>query len=157
MIKLFSLAQTGSEVPNVVHLGRSIYSCLHTQCRPRSRARLIRSINSSSCTEHFYIAQDFKNQEYVQSSIDLRLTCLRSVLESSIVLPSNDIPRTTNPTIMAPQGPYRLVTVNNAPERAQRLIGRVVEAVKDKYTIIHAGNVECTSLPSLRSSESSPN
>lgn len=44
---------------------------------------------------------------------------------------------------MAPSGPYKLVTVNNAPERAQRLIGRVVEAVKDKYTVIHAGNIEC--------------
>jgi len=34
------------------------------------------------------------------------------------------------------------VTVNTAPERAKRLIGRVVENVKDKYTIIHAANVE---------------
>jgi hypothetical protein len=48
---------------------------------------------------------------------------------------------------MTPSGPYKLVTVNNAPERAQRLIGRVVEAVKDKYTIIHAGNIECTPNP----------
>lgn len=43
---------------------------------------------------------------------------------------------------MAPLGPYKLVTVNNAPERAKRLIGRVVEDVKDKYTIIHAGNAD---------------
>ncbi|KAJ4300241.1 hypothetical protein N0V88_002913 [Collariella sp. IMI 366227] len=41
---------------------------------------------------------------------------------------------------MAPAGPYRLVTVNTAPERAKRLIGRVVEDVKEQYTIIHAGN-----------------
>ncbi|EMC96214.1 hypothetical protein BAUCODRAFT_467052 [Baudoinia panamericana UAMH 10762] len=41
-----------------------------------------------------------------------------------------------------PQGPYKLVTVNNAPERAYRLVGRIVEDVKDKYTIIHAGNAE---------------
>jgi hypothetical protein len=41
-----------------------------------------------------------------------------------------------------PLGPYRLVTVNNAPARAKVLIGRMVEAVKDKYTIIHAGNVD---------------
>jgi len=41
-----------------------------------------------------------------------------------------------------PQGPFRLVTVNTAPERAKRLIGRVVEAVKDKYTIIHAANAD---------------
>ncbi|KAJ6551638.1 hypothetical protein B0H19DRAFT_950583 [Mycena capillaripes] len=37
---------------------------------------------------------------------------------------------------------YRLVTVNTAPERARRLIGRVVEDVKDRYTIIHVANVE---------------
>jgi hypothetical protein len=41
---------------------------------------------------------------------------------------------------MAPTGPFRLVTVNTAPERAKRLIGRVVEDVKEQYTIIHAAN-----------------
>jgi hypothetical protein len=41
-----------------------------------------------------------------------------------------------------PLGPFKLVTVNIAPERAKKIIGRVVEAVKDKYTIIHAANVE---------------
>ncbi|KAK3991375.1 hypothetical protein QBC44DRAFT_341207 [Cladorrhinum sp. PSN332] len=41
-----------------------------------------------------------------------------------------------------PKGPFRLVTVNTAPERAKKLIGRVVEDVKDKYTIIHAGNAD---------------
>ncbi|GAB1319055.1 Alpha beta fold family protein [Madurella fahalii] len=41
---------------------------------------------------------------------------------------------------MAPAGPLKLVTVNTAPERAKRLIGRVVEDVKDRYTIIHAAN-----------------
>ncbi len=44
-----------------------------------------------------------------------------------------------------PLGPFKLVTVNTAPERAKRLIGRVVENVKDKYTIIHAANVESQS------------
>lgn len=41
-----------------------------------------------------------------------------------------------------PEGPYKLVTVNNAPERAKRLVGRVVEDVKDQWTIIHAGNID---------------
>lgn len=41
-----------------------------------------------------------------------------------------------------PLGPFKLVTVNTAPERAKRLIGRVVEDVKDKYTIIHSGNAD---------------
>jgi hypothetical protein len=46
------------------------------------------------------------------------------------------------PDKMAPKGPYRLCTVNTAPERAKRLIGRVVEDVKEEYTIIHAQNAE---------------
>ncbi|KAF8187972.1 hypothetical protein K438DRAFT_1834459 [Mycena galopus ATCC 62051] len=37
---------------------------------------------------------------------------------------------------------YRLVTVNTSPERAQRVIGSLVEALKNRYTIIHAANVE---------------
>lgn len=42
----------------------------------------------------------------------------------------------------SPKGPYKLCTCNTAPERAQRLVGRVIEQLKDKYTIIHAGNAE---------------
>jgi hypothetical protein len=45
---------------------------------------------------------------------------------------------------MSPTGPFKLVTVNTAPDRAKRLIGRVVEDVKDTYTIIHAGNADST-------------
>ena len=45
---------------------------------------------------------------------------------------------------MSPTGPFKLVTVNTAPDRAKRLIGRVVEDVKDTYTIIHAGNAAST-------------
>jgi hypothetical protein len=41
-----------------------------------------------------------------------------------------------------PKGPFRLVTVNTNPERAQRLIGRVVEDLKDRYTIQHIANCE---------------
>ena len=40
------------------------------------------------------------------------------------------------------QGPYKLVTVNNAPERAYRLVGRMIDALKDRYNIIHVGNCE---------------
>jgi hypothetical protein len=36
---------------------------------------------------------------------------------------------------MVPQGPFKLVTVNTAPERAKILIGRVVELLKNDYTI----------------------
>ena len=38
--------------------------------------------------------------------------------------------------------PVNLVSVNTAPERAKRLIGRLIEDVKDKYSIRHAGNSE---------------
>lgn len=37
---------------------------------------------------------------------------------------------------------YRLISVNIAPERAKRLIGRVIEDVKDRYDITHVANVE---------------
>ncbi|ELQ39644.1 hypothetical protein OOU_Y34scaffold00491g16 [Pyricularia oryzae Y34] len=43
---------------------------------------------------------------------------------------------------MAPKGPFRLVTVNTAPERAKKLIGRMVEALKDQYTIDYVANCE---------------
>lgn len=38
---------------------------------------------------------------------------------------------------------WRLVTVNTAPDRAKRLIGRVAEKLKDRYTIEHVANAEC--------------
>jgi hypothetical protein len=38
--------------------------------------------------------------------------------------------------------PVSLVSVNTAPDRAKKVIGTVIENVKDKYTIIHAGNSE---------------
>lgn len=43
----------------------------------------------------------------------------------------------------APKGPFRLVTVNTAPERAKRLIGRVADILKDRYEIIHVDNCDC--------------
>lgn len=54
------------------------------------------------------------------------------------------------PTMSAasPKGPFRLVTVNTAPERAKRLIGIVVEKLKDTYTIEHVAN--CESMSSTR-------
>lgn len=42
----------------------------------------------------------------------------------------------------ARKGPFRLVTVNTAPERAQRLIGRLVEALKEEYEIVHVDNCQ---------------
>ncbi|KAL5390048.1 hypothetical protein DPSP01_002105 [Paraphaeosphaeria sporulosa] len=50
---------------------------------------------------------------------------------------------------MAPKGPFKLVTVNNAPERAKVLIGRVAEALKDEYTIDYVAN--CSSKEEVES------
>nr|XP_031858610.1 uncharacterized protein CI109_005990 [Kwoniella shandongensis]KAA5525682.1 hypothetical protein CI109_005990 [Kwoniella shandongensis] len=36
--------------------------------------------------------------------------------------------------------PINLISVNTFPERAAKVIGAVIENVKDKYTIVHAGN-----------------
>lgn len=36
--------------------------------------------------------------------------------------------------------PVNLISVNTAPDRANKVIGTVIENVKDKYSIIHAGN-----------------
>ncbi|KAK7546359.1 hypothetical protein IWX49DRAFT_504952 [Phyllosticta citricarpa] len=47
---------------------------------------------------------------------------------------------------MAPVGLYKLVTVNSAPERANDLVARVCEDVKDRYLIVHAGNADDISL-----------
>jgi len=43
---------------------------------------------------------------------------------------------------MASQRSYKLVTVNSNPERAKMIVGKVIEAVKDQYTIVHAANAE---------------
>lgn len=40
------------------------------------------------------------------------------------------------------KGPFKLVTVNTAPERARRLIGRVAQELKDDYVIEHVANCE---------------
>ncbi|WVQ68660.1 uncharacterized protein L199_006869 [Kwoniella botswanensis] len=36
--------------------------------------------------------------------------------------------------------PIRLVSVNTVPDRAKKVIGAVIDNVKDKYDIIHVGN-----------------
>lgn len=43
---------------------------------------------------------------------------------------------------------YRLVTVNTAPERARRLVGRTIEALRDRYSIEHVDN--CESEPAFK-------
>ena len=55
-----------------------------------------------------------------------------------------------------PAGPYRLVTVNDVPERAKRLIGRVVENLKDQYTIIHVANCDSLDLVEVIVKEHKP-
>lgn len=43
---------------------------------------------------------------------------------------------------MSPKGPFRLMTVNTAPERAKRVIGAMVENLKERYTIDYVVNSE---------------
>lgn len=43
---------------------------------------------------------------------------------------------------MNPKGPFRLMTVNTAPERAKRVIGAMVENLKESYTIDYVVNSE---------------
>lgn len=50
---------------------------------------------------------------------------------------------------MSPQGPFRLMTVNTAPERAKRVIGAMVENLKETYIIDYVVNSESKSLPWL--------
>lgn len=38
------------------------------------------------------------------------------------------------------KGPFHLVTVNTAPERARLLIGRMIDALQDRYEIKHVAN-----------------
>lgn len=45
------------------------------------------------------------------------------------------------------KGPFRLVTVNTAPERAKRLIGRLITELQDDYEIIHVDNCSSTLPP----------
>jgi hypothetical protein len=42
------------------------------------------------------------------------------------------------------KSPFRLVTVNTAPERAKRLISRMIEALQDRYEIEHVANCSST-------------
>lgn len=58
---------------------------------------------------------------------------------------------------MAPKGPFRLVTVNTAPERAKKLIGRMVEALKDQYTIDYVANCESRRTKSIPDMAIMPN
>ena len=46
---------------------------------------------------------------------------------------------------MTPKGPFRLMTVNTAPERAKRVIGAMVENLKEKYTIDYVVNSDSES------------
>jgi len=39
-----------------------------------------------------------------------------------------------------PNRTFRLLTVNNVPERAKKVIGQVVEELKTRYRIEHVGN-----------------
>ena len=54
------------------------------------------------------------------------------------------------------KGPFRLVTVNTAPERAKKLIGRLIEALKEDYDIEHVDNCESELILGSGSRDHSP-
>lgn len=54
----------------------------------------------------------------------------------------------TIPAMSARKGPFRLVTVNTSPERAKRLVGRLIEALSDDYDITHIENCQSTDITS---------
>ena len=69
--------------------------------------------------------------------------CVTRTCSPGRTLQGRQQPASTQTLIIAMSGSaIKLVTVNTAPERAKRLIGRVVEDVKDTYTIVHVANVE---------------
>jgi len=41
------------------------------------------------------------------------------------------------------KGPFLLITVNTAPDRAKRLVGRMVEGLEHRYDIKHVDNCSC--------------
>jgi hypothetical protein len=41
--------------------------------------------------------------------------------------------------------PYKLITVNTAPDRASRMVRKLAEEVKDRYIIIHCVNASSMS------------
>jgi len=67
---------------------------------------------------------------------------LSSIIITSTLVVTKSYFTMAESTATSPLGPFKLVTVNTAPERARKLIGRVVDEVKDRYIIIHAANVE---------------
>lgn len=42
------------------------------------------------------------------------------------------------------KGPFKLVSVNTAPDRAKRLIARMIDGLSDRYEITHVDN--CSSI-----------
>ena len=75
-----------------------------------------------------------------------------SIFDKSGIGTATEASATTHYSTTMTDKTFRLVTVNTAPERAKRLIGRVVEDVKDKYTIVYVANVESKRAPFQTSS-----
>lgn len=94
----------------------------------------------SSCAMVRLLKSDIENHEKKYAHVG---SFKRITKESS-----SNISQYPTMSAASPKGPFRLVTVNTAPERAKRLIGIVVEKLKDTYTIEHVAN--CESMSSTR-------
>lgn len=58
------------------------------------------------------------------------------------MLVSSSVRAALSYTKMPSSTPINLVSVNTAPERAKKVIEAVIEQVKNRYNLVHAGNAE---------------
>ena len=108
-----------------------------------------KSWNTYQCSVQISAGQDFtaiynSEAKVVTRYLEPGSFLLRFTLDND--LNHNNVTQDIMATVTPPLGPYKLVSVNTAPERAHRMIARLCNEVKDKYTIIHEGNAASTVL-----------
>ena len=55
------------------------------------------------------------------------------------------------------KGPFTLVTVNTAPDRARRLIGQMIAKLEDRYDITHVDNCATIEEVAMKVRQHQPN
>lgn len=81
---------------------------------------------------------DGERRVRVQDAAEQQPAAASSCSSHTLAAPARAMPASSQPV--------NLVSVNTAPERAKKVIGAVIEGVKDRYSIVHAGNSESESL-----------
>jgi hypothetical protein len=87
----------------------------------------------------------FTARKHLITNNNLKLDLLAQASLSSASASRRFIMSTSTPSTTRTDEPINLVSVNTAPERAKRLIGILIEDVKDRYNIRHAGNSDSES------------